>query len=384
MDEATAPSARIGLMLSGGGARAAYQAGVLLAIAEMLPRGLANPFAVICGTSAGAINAAALATNAADFRRAVRGLMSVWRNIHVHQIYRSDFPGMAICGARWVASWVIGALAERTPVSLLDNSPLKALLEQHVDFGAVRESVAAGHLDAFAVTASGYTTGQSITFYVGNDALMPWKRARRVGFRTDIGIAHLMASSAIPFVFPAVRINREYFGDGSIRQIAPVSPALQLGAERVLVIAAGRIPREQPQRIRSCEYPTLAQIAGHALSSVFLDTLEADLGLLPPEVRAAPGMALRPVEYLVLSPSEDIEPLAQRHAGELPRSVRLFLRGIGALRRGGATLVSYLLFERGYCRALIRLGYHDTLQRREEVLRFLQGTPAAAAQRVRA
>ncbi len=378
---------RTGLILGGGGARAAYQVGVLRAVAHLLPRSSANPFRVISGTSAGAINAVALASSSGNFRAGVRRMVSIWRNLHVDKVYRSDIPGVARTGARWLATILFGGLGKNNPISLLDNSPLRDLLAQHIDFEAIDRCVAAGTLDALSVTASGYTSGQSVTFYQGVDWLTPWKRARRLGFPAKLGMAHLMASSAIPFVFPAVHINREYFGDGSMRQIAPISPALHLGADRVLIITAGRMANEQPERVKTVGYPSLAHIAGHALSSIFLDTLESDierlervnhtLSLLPTETLAKHKVTLRRIDHLVMSPSEEIEPIAQRYAHELPRTIAFFLRGLGVKRRNGSNLVSYLLFERSYCRALISLGYRDTMQRRDEVQRFF-GVPVGS------
>ena len=214
----------VGLIMTGGGARAAYQVGVMRALHDMLPRGVANPFPIICGTSAGAINAAVLATDAHDFRRGVRRLMAVWKNFHVDQVYRADVWGALGNSAHWLLGAVSGGrLSNR--ISLLDNTPLASLLERYVDFPAIGRNIEAGHLAAFAVTCSGYTSGQSVTFYQGHASLAGWERARRVGVAMPIELQHLMASSALPFIFPPVKINREYFGDGSMRQIAPVSPA---------------------------------------------------------------------------------------------------------------------------------------------------------------
>jgi NTE family protein len=375
------PASRVGLILTGGGARAAYQVGVLWAIAEMLPRNVRNPFPIICGTSAGAINAAVLATNAADFRLAVRRLLAVWRNFHADQIYRSDAIGVIRNSARWIYAALTGGALSRKPVSLLDNSPLVALLRRHLDFSAVQRAIEAGDLVAFAVTCSGYTSGQSVTFFQGRPGLQPWRRARRVGLSMPITVEHLLASSALPFIFPPVLINREYFGDGSMRQIAPVSPALHLGADRLLVIGVGRQLQHNPERVRTDAYPTLAQIAGHALNSIFLDSLEVDLErlqrinrtieIIPEEVLAQKNYALRIVDFRVLSPSEELEKIAARCAGELPRPIRMLFLSVGALKQSGANLLSYLLFEKSYCRTLIDLGYRDTLERREDLLAFL-------------
>jgi NTE family protein len=374
-------SPKTGLILTGGGARAAYQVGVLMAIAVMLPKHARSPFPIICGTSAGAINAAALAVNALSFRKGVLRLSAVWKNFHVHHIYRSDPLGLLSNGAHWIAALLLGGLGKHNPVSLLDTSPLAELLERNLPYDEIQRCIDAGALQALSITASGYDSGQSVSFFQGVDTLVPWKRARRLGLATRISAEHLLASSAIPFIFPAVKINREYFGDGSMRQLAPISPALHLGAERVLVVGASRVTSEPPPRTKDPRYPPLAQIAGHALNSIFLDSLEVDLerlqrinktiSLIPTTLLADGSLALRRVEVLVISPSEEIEKIAARHAHSLPRTIRFLLRGIGAMGRSGSNLVSYLLFEKPFCRALISLGFKDTTQRKEEILKFL-------------
>ena len=376
------------LVLTGGGARAAYQVGVLRALAHILPHGISNPFPIVCGTSAGAINAAAVAAGANDFHRAVRRLQLVWRNFRANQVYRSDPVGIAATGLRWLLEPVLRRLGRKQPVALLDNTPLRQLLQERLDLHELGDMISAGALRAFAISASSYSTGESIGFYQGTDLLSGWRRARRVGVRAQIGAEHLLASSALPFIFPPVRIGGEYFGDGSMRQMAPVSPALHLGAQRVFVISVGRQMTEERERVNTDAYPSLAQVAGHALNSIFLDGLETDverlqrinrtLRLMPPESRDPDLFQLREVEVLVMRPSEDLGAIATQYAKTLPFAVRLLMSLIGGMRRGGGTLVSYLLFEKAYCRALIDLGYRDTMARRDEVVRFLgAGSPAA-------
>ena len=377
----TLASSPTALVLSGGGARAAYQAGVLQAIAELLPDPTRNPFAIICGTSAGAINAATLACGAENFRGAVQRLSEVWRHMRVRHVYRADPLGVAVSGARWLAALTLGWLIRRNPRSLLDNTPLGEMLARGLDFSGIDRSIAAGALRAVSITASGYGTGQSVSFFQAPAEISPWCRAQRVGARARLGLEHLLASCAIPFVFPAVKINREWFGDGSMRQLAPIAPAIHLGAERILVVAAGRLGDERAPRRSSDIYPSLAQVAGHALSSIFLDGLAVDierlqrinntLSLIPETVRQEQGLALRPIRTLVLAPSQRLDYLAARHARSLPWPVKLLLSGLGALRRNGGALTSYLLFEATYTRALMDMGYRDTLARREEVLDFL-------------
>ncbi len=382
MTETNRPKSDTALVLTGGGARAAYQVGVLRALAHILPHGISNPFPIVCGTSAGAINAAAVAAGANDFHRAARRLQLVWRNFRANQVYRSDPLGIAATGIRWLLEPVLRRLGRKAPVALLDNAPLRDLLRKRLDLHELGDMVSSGALRAFAISASCYSTGESISFYQGNDLLSGWRRARRVGVRAQIGVEHLLASSALPFIFPPVRIRNEYYGDGSMRQMAPVSPALHLGAKRVFVISVGRQQTEEREGAKSDAYPSLAQIAGHAMNSIFLDGLETDverlqrinrtLRLMPPESRDPDLFQLREVEVLVMRPSEDLGALATQYARALPIAVRLLLSLIGGMRRGGGNLVSYLLFERDYCRTLIDLGYRDTMARREEVVQFLE------------
>jgi NTE family protein len=370
-----------GLVLTGGGARAAYQVGVLKALAQIRrecgEHAAGNPFPVITGTSAGAINAAALACRAADFDHGVAEIAEIWENFQAEQVYRSDSIGVIRSGARWLTmmsiGWVIARWRRARPRSLLDNAPLADLLTRLVQPGRLRAAMDAGHLQALAVAASSYGSGLHVTFY---------------------DVPHLLASSAIPFVFPAVRLEvegrEEWFGDGSMRQAAPISPAVHLGAQRILVVGAGRMHEPPGPRIGSSEYPSLAQIAGHALSNIFLDALAVDverlqrinatLRLLPPDALAR--TALRPIDVLVIAPSQRLDDLAGQHLGSLPAPIRAMLRGIGVQGRGtdarGAALASYLLFEKPYTRELIALGLADTLARRDEVVAFF-GWGAAPA-----
>ena len=366
--------------MSGGGARAGYQVGVLRAISELLPKDERNPFPIICGTSAGAINAAVLAMNASNFRRGVRELMRVWKNFTAHHVYRSDPLGVLRNSAHWLlAALAGGGLGRQTPVSLLDNAPLAELLRERLDFSAIQAAIDAGDLNAVGVTCSGYASGQAVTFFQGAPGLHPWQRARRLGVAMSIGLEHLMASSALPFIFPAVRINREHFGDGSMRQVAPISPALHLGADRLLIIGVGRQLDQFPERIKTDVYPSLAHIAGHCLNSIFLDSLEVDLerlrrinrtlALIPPQVISQNEVSLRSVDFRQISPSRDLEKIAADYMHELPTAIRMLF--YGALKRNGSNLLSYLLFEKSYCRALIELGYEDTMRQKEDLMEFL-------------
>jgi NTE family protein len=375
---------RAGLVLTGGGARAAYQVGVVKAVRDILGNPTRNPFPILCGTSAGAINTTTLAVFADNFSRGVGNLIEVWENMHCHHIYRTDAPSILKRGLRWLGalSWI----SRQNPISLLDNAPLREMLERTLAFERIQENIDAGALYAVSVTASGYTTGQSVSFFQGGSGLEGWERNQRIGAAVALKLDYLLASSALPFIFPAVKVHREYFGDGSVRQIAPISPALHLGADRVLVVGTGRQTPDQA-RARSNVYPSLAQIAGHALNSIFLDGLSVDIerlerinrtvSLISQEKLAEAGVMLRPVKVLFITPSQPIERIAARFVHELPRSVRFILRPTGALNRSGSNLASYLLFEEPFCRALIDLGYQDTIGRDAEVREFFEGVNLA-------
>jgi NTE family protein len=374
-------NANTALVLTGGGARAAYQVGVLKAIRELLPEAKTNPFPILVGTSAGAVNAVVLATHARNFAVAVEGLLEVWQNLHVDQIYRADPAGVAASAWRWLGALMFGWLTHRSPRSLLDNSPLRHLLERHVNLMRLDDAIAHQALRAISITCSGYNSGESVSFFQGRADLEPWRRSQRVGAHVKIEIDHLMASSAIPFIFPAVKLHREYFGDGSMRQLAPISPAIHLGADKILVIGAGHMAQEDERPAEVAGYPSLAQIAGHTLSSIFLDSLWMDLermnrinqtvSMIPEELRQQNGSSLRPIDVLVISPSQRLDHLAALHSKALPWPVRAMLRGLGAMNRSGGALVSYLLFEPPYMQALIDLGYGDTMARKDEVQSFL-------------
>ena len=376
---------RAGLVLTGGGARAAYQVGVVKAVRDILGNPVKNPFPILCGTSAGAINAATLAVYADDFSRGVAHLLEVWENMHCRDIYRTDAWHIMKSGARWLASLML--ISRHSPISMLDNSPLAQMLERNLPFERIQSNIDSAHLYAVCVTASGYTTGQSVSFFQGGSGLEGWERNQRIGAAVTLQLEYLLASAALPFIFPAVKLHREYFGDGSMRQIAPVSPALHLGADRVLIVGTGRQTQDQA-RARSNVYPSLAQIAGHALNSIFLDSLAVDIerlerinrtvGLIPKDKLGASGLQLRPVKVLFISPSQPLERIAARFLHELPKTVRFILKPTGALNRSGSNLASYLLFEESFCRALIDLGYQDTISREAEVREFF-GPPEERA-----
>jgi len=376
---------RAGLVLTGGGARAAYQVGVVKAVRDILGNPVGNPFPILCGTSAGAINAATLAVFADNFSRGVANLLEVWEHMRCEHIYRTDAWSILKSGVRWLSAMML--FSRNNPVSLLDNEPLRQMLEKNLEFEKIQQNIDSGTLYAACVTASGYTSGQSVSFFQGGSGLEGWERNQRIGAAVPLKLDLLLASAALPFIFPAVKFNREYFGDGSMRQIAPVSPALHLGADRVLIVGTGRQGSDQA-RARSNVYPSIAQIAGHALNSIFLDSLAVDIerlerinrtvSLIPRDRVSDTTVQLRPVKVLFVTPSQPLERIAARFIHELPASVRFILRPTGALNRSGSNLASYLLFEESFCRALIDLGYQDTAAREAEVKEFFQDSESNA------
>src|SRR5580704_17165371 len=371
----------VGLVLTGGGARSAYQVGVLRALTELLPRAR-NPFPIIVGTSAGAVSAGVLAAEAHPWRRAVAGLEEVWANFGAEQVFRVDPWHMLRAGLHWLFSLVSGGTMAAPPKSMLDNTPLRELLSAHVDWSGVRRSIERGHLQALALCATSYHSGHSVAFYDGVDSIKEWSRVQRIGRRARLSLDHLMASVSIPLLFPPMPLGHEYFGDGAMRQLNPMSPAIHLGAQRLLIIGVrAREDAGVAESRAAPAMPTPGQILGYMLDTLFTDQIFGDLEQcerINDLVRAAPEAArgLRNVETLMLAPSVDPREIAARHAHEMPRGLRALLRVIGG--RGdtaGSQLSSYLMFESGYTRELIELGYKDAMEARETLMAFMKGEP---------
>jgi NTE family protein len=371
------------LILSGGGARAAYQVGVLQALADILPDDITHPFPIICGTSAGAINALALAAHPGTFKESVNSLASMWRGLSVSDVYLNGWTdilkGMSLVGL----SLFNQGIGRQRPLSLLDNSPLWDLLGSRIPFHNIQKAIDAEKLLAVSISAMGYSSGHTVSFFQGHESIEGWSRHRRAGVATELRLEHLIASSAIPTIFPAVRINREYFGDGALRQLAPISPALHLGAESLFLIgvSGNRSTTKIKKRMPTKHSPSMGQIVGHLLNSAFVDSLEGDLEhmelinklvkLIPDEQRNAPDFNLRAVENMVISPSSPLDAIAGRNVRYLPNSLRFFLRAIGATAKGGgATAASYLLFATEFITDLMELGRQDGLAEAERMREF--------------
>ncbi|ASJ70937.1 patatin-like phospholipase family protein [Granulosicoccus antarcticus] len=385
--KSTAP--KTALILGGGGARAAYQIGVLDAIRQLLNADpnyqQPFPFNVLCGTSAGAINVAWLASHTESYDQAVRQLVSEWSAFKPCDVYRTDVPGALANAAHWLSTLSMGWLIREAPRSLFDNRPLRQMLSRKIDFGAIEKSIAQGHLDALAISTSSYSSGQHITFYQSRNNIKPWTRTRRLAERCTIGLEHLMASSAIPLVFPATQLpigaRLEFFGDGAMRQSSPISPAIHLGARRIVVIGAGRV-EDDAEALQSSnhqtDYPSLGQIGGHVMASIFLDGVAGDVERLERINRTLQLMTeqqrmeseLKPLELLSITPSQRLDSLAAPFIRNLPRTTRSALRILGATGPRGVGLSSYLLFDKEYIRTLIELGRQDGLNRAEEIVNF--------------
>jgi NTE family protein len=371
-----------GLVLPGGGARAAYQVGVLRALADMLPSSVRMPFPVISGVSAGAINAAKLGTHGQDFREGVARLGELWGHLRVDRVYRTDLGTVAGDLLRWV--WGILRGLDRAGVkSLLNNQPLRELLTGELDFDAVQKAIDAGSLRGLAVTAAGFTSAESVTYFQAAEDCQGWRRTRREGKPTRLDVEHVMGSVALPILFPAARIDGEWHGDGSLRQTSPISPAIHLGADRILIIA---VRNEDPNfRVPDSPlpYPTFGQIGGYMLDSLFMDAIYTDLerirrinasvARMAPDASGGPSSELRPIDAKVVVPSGDIREIVGRHKDAFPRTVRTLFGLIGARGPAGRQLLSYLLFDQAYCRELMDLGYKDGMARKEELVPWLMG-----------
>jgi NTE family protein len=360
---------RLGLVLTGGGARSAYQVGVLKGIADLLRRGSACPFPIITGTSAGAVSAIALASDAAHFRRSVSAIERVWRDFRVHQVFKADAVSMLRSGLHWFLAFLTGGWLVQPPHSLFDNSPLWELLRTHLHFDGIPRSLYKTHLHAIGISATCYGDADSVTFFAAEPGAEPWKRVYRKGVRATLTLDHLMASLAIPFLFRPVLLNDAYYGDGAMRQTSPLSPAILLGATRLLIIGVndpvptGTLPLRPPIE------PTFSQMFGFMLDSLFMDTMNASLERVN---RYNESADMRPIDTLVIMPSRDVNEVARRHVDELPRALRTLLRALGAHNSPNSLLLSYLLFERGFTRELIEMGYEDAKTRAAEIRDFLQ------------
>ena len=369
---------KIGLVLPGGGARAAYQVGVLKAISELIPD--SNPFSIISGTSAGAINASLLASRSQSLKEAVEVLSGVWCNFKTNKVYRTETTVMLKSIFQWLLTISSGGVLAKNPKSLLDNSPLRQLLEDTINLEGIKNNIDKGNLDAFAITAASYSSKKSVTFFQSEEDDIDWERFLRVGVKTDILIDHLMASIALPLIFPAVKINNEYFGDGAMRQATPLSPAIRLGAEKLLIINTdSKSPNNQLTDNQI--YPSIGEVGGYMLDALFTGGLLSDLerfdrinqiieNLGNNSVQTS-NKKMKHLDYCVISPSKDIKKIAKEHYKDVPYSVKLLMKGLGLKNREESELLSFLLFESSFTSSLIQLGFEDGMTNQSEIKAIL-------------
>ncbi|MCL1066476.1 patatin-like phospholipase family protein [Shewanella olleyana] len=365
----------IALVLGGGGARAAYQIGVLKALVQLYPRNHHIPFEIISGTSAGAINATSLATHASCFHLGVKKLDWVWRHFETKKVYHSSFGKVFKHLCKMALKGLQSDKMNTDAGSLLDNSPLRSLLNQLIDFQRIERNIGSGALKAISLDASSYNDSHSYSFYQANSSINDWQRARRQGNRCTLTTDHLMATSAIPLVFPSIKLNQAYFGDGSVHQLSPLSSPIHLGADKIMVINLDS-PHQHDDDIDA--HPKTATIAGHLLDTIFSDTLNSDLERLErinttlaliPEADAK-LINLRKIDTLVIKPSEDLSEIAARYFKELPLAIRILLKFFGIDCETDSSIVSYLLFEKAYTSALIELGYQDAMTEIDTIKEF--------------
>ena len=368
-----------GLILSGGGARAAYQAGVLKAVNDILGQPKRSPFSIVTGTSAGAINAAAVASNNHQFDYGAQRLEEIWSNFSPDQVYKTGLGTLSKNALRWVWNIFRSTQNLKQPLSLLDNSPLRTLLENVIRFDDIEKNDQAGLLKALCTTCYNYNTGNSVSFFQGHPDLVEWKRFRRYGRKDTITVEHLLASSAIPMVFPSQQIKNAHFGDGSLRFLTPLSPALHLGADKLFVVTVKPL-RGEPEHKPTI--PTVGDIGGHLFDSIFIDSLESDierlmrvnslLAHIPESDLVREQLPLKTVDAFIISPSIEPAELAGQYFKNLPRGLRFFFKRIGVDGEDGNGILSYLLFDKEFTRHLIKLGYDDAMQQDSNIKAFFQ------------
>ena len=372
---------KIGLVLPGGGARGAYQVGVLKAISDIQGSGEKSPFDVISGTSAGAINASMITSEIKNFHQSIINLENVWGGFRTNQIYRTEKLFMLKQSLHWLLTLISGGFLIKNPRSLLDNQPLREMLIEKIDFETINHNIHSGALDALIITAASYEKKESVSFFTTSTGVENWKKVGRSGKKSEINVQHLMASVALPLIFPAITIDEQYYGDGAMRQETPLSPAIRLGAENLLIIST-ESPKVDAKKSSDKNYPDFSEIGGYILDGLFSGSLYSDLERLDRinQVIAqnqnqkvqTETKEMKHIDYLVISPSVDLTEIAMNCYKDIPLSLRMLFKGIGIEKDTNSELLSFLLFESSFTRALIDLGFHDAMERKEEIKNFLK------------
>jgi NTE family protein len=370
------PNQHLALMLPGGGARGSYQVGVLKAISEIYSY-KNDPFSIITGTSAGAINAVVMASYAENFSLGIARLEKFWTTIHCNDVYKTDGLTIFKTMFRMFAAILFGRFGVRPPKSLLDNTPLRNLLTRELHLDQIQQAIDNNVLQGVSITASSYATSQAISFFQANKSVKPWFRTRRNGLGCKIGVEHILASASLPYLFAAELIGNEYYGDGGIRMTAPLSPAVHLGADKILIIGT-RDEGPIPAPSTPTEYPSMGELSGYMLDTIFMDRLMADISrmkrinntvsLLKQEDKSK--VNLKQIDTMLIKPSLDVRDVTKKHADSIPTPVKTLLKTIGGWGKEWR-MPSYLLFEPSYTKALIQLGYDDAMNQEQEIIKFL-------------
>lgn len=371
---------KAGLVLSGGGARGAYQAGVIKALHDILKPMEKFPFDVLCGVSAGSINASGLATYSDDFSIAEQKIEKIWSELTADQVIRTDIRSLGKIGATWLRDLSLGgALGGGQAKALLETDPLRELLSENFDTEKTQQNIESGHIHALAISATNIYTNNSVCFVQGHSTASMWSRHKRVSEATQIKVDHIMASSAIPIFFPSIEVEGRHFTDGCIGNIAPLSPAVHLGAQKIIAVGVRNIAMESEQNQGPRSQPSIAHLIGLMMNTIFMDSIEIDIQrmkrinemMLLSSKEYQEEMHWKPIEILQISPSENIAAIASQHTKDIPRVVRYLMKGLGDQ---GSTedIASYLLFDSSFCSRLIELGYTDAIREKENIQRLFE------------
>lgn len=374
-------SAKLSLVLSGGGARGAYQVGVIAAISDILQKhSIESRFHFYSGVSAGAINATFMATNAEDFHSASRKLVDLWSHIESDQVFYTDAVHLGKIGLKWMGELSLGGLTGTSPGrALLDTAPLSTLLKKNLELEKIAQNIKNGKLDGLAISAVDYQTSRSVSFVQGKEGLSSWNKYRRHSERAEIEVPHVMASSAIPLLFPPIQVDTRYFGDGCVRNTNPCGPSIYMGANKLVIIGVRKqgSTADEHRAILSDRAPTVARVLNVLLNAVLLDGVELDVERLqkvndfinktPTELRGQ--LLYKPIDYVWISPSKDIGEIAISRANRLPRIIRYLLKGLGTLE-DASEIVSYLMFDPSFCSQLIEVGYEDAMAQKDELIKL--------------